>query len=101
MKKLVCLSCYFGNFPWYFGLFLKSCSYNQTVDFIIFSDCNNNHPLPTNVKIIPFTLEAFNLLATDKLGFEIFVKSAYKLCDFKPAYGVIFWNILTVMTFGA
>ncbi|GGK10933.1 hypothetical protein GCM10007962_01280 [Yeosuana aromativorans] len=29
-------------------------------------------------------------MATQKLGFKIAVKNAYKLCDFKPAYGIIF-----------
>ncbi|PIY13291.1 MAG: hypothetical protein COZ17_01135 [Flavobacteriaceae bacterium CG_4_10_14_3_um_filter_33_47] len=90
MKKIILINCYFGKFPWYFNLFLKSCSYNITVDFIIFSDNKTAYSLPKNVKIIPFTIEAFNQLATQKLVLGISVKSAYKLCDFKPAYGVIF-----------
>ena len=90
MQKILLITCYFGKFPWYFGLFLKSCRYNPTVDFIIFSDCVVPDHLPENVEIVPFTLKEFNLLATEKLGFEVNIISAYKLCDFKPAYGVIF-----------
>jgi len=83
-----------GNFPWYFNLFLKSCETNPTVDVLIFSDCLNNYSLPKNVKIIPITLEMFNSLASKKLGFKISVKEAYKLCDFKPAYAIIFSEYL-------
>lgn len=94
MKKIALVNCYFGNFPWYFSFFIKSCKTNPTVDFIIFSDSEYDNNLPDNVKIIPFTLMDFNSLASSKLGFEIAVKKAYKLCDFKPAYGLIFSDYL-------
>lgn len=94
MKSICLINCYMGNFPWYFNLFLKSCETNPTVDVLIFSDCLNNYPLPKNVKIIPITLEMFNSLASKKLGFKISVKEAYKLCDFKPAYAIIFSEYL-------
>ncbi|CAA9203692.1 hypothetical protein FLA105534_04872 [Flavobacterium bizetiae] len=94
MKKIGLINCYFGNFPWYFSFFIKSCETNPTVDFIIFSDSKYDGYLPENVKIIHFTLTDFNLLASTKLGFEITVKKAYKLCDFKPSYGVLFSDFL-------
>lgn len=94
MKKISLINCYFGNFPWYFRFFIKSCETNPTVDFIIFSDSKYDGYLPDNVKIIPFTLMDFNILASTKLGFEVAVKKAYKLCDFKPAYGLLFSDFL-------
>ena len=51
-------------------------------------------PLPSNVKIIYKELNELSQLATEKLGFEINIKTAYKLCDFKPAYGYIFSDLL-------
>jgi hypothetical protein len=42
------------------------------------------------VKIIPYSIEAFKADAAKALGFEVAVESGYKLCDFKPAYGLIF-----------
>nr|WP_315170978.1 DUF6625 family protein [uncultured Flavobacterium sp.] len=95
MKKIVLVNCYFGKFPWYFNFFLKSCQTNPTVDFIIFSDSEYDSYLPDNVKIIPFNLMDFNSLASTKLGFNITVRKAYKLCDFKPAYGFIFSDHLS------
>jgi hypothetical protein len=94
MKKIVLINCYFGKFPWYFDFFLKSCATNPTVDFLIFSDADYKESLPANVKIVFFTLEDFNVLATKKLGFDVLVKKPYKLCDFKPAYGILFSDFL-------
>lgn len=90
MNKIKLINCYFGEFPWYFNFFLKTCAFNPTIDFIIFSDNMYKDILPKNVNIIPFTLFDFNQLSTNKLGFKINVKNPYKLCDFKPAYGLIF-----------
>ena len=94
MQSIVLINCYFGEFPWYFPFFIKSCATNPTIDFIVFSDALYADELPKNVRIIPFSLSTFNLLSTEKLGFEIALKNAYKLCDFKPAYGVIFSDYL-------
>ena len=99
MKKIRVISCYIGNFPWYFNFFLKSCSFNPTVDFVIFSDSRSPYNLPPNVKIIPFSLKDFNLVATKKLGFKVNIKKPYKLCDFKPAYGFIFSDYIKTYEF--
>lgn len=99
MQSIVLINCYLGKIPWYFPFFIKSCVTNPTIDFIIFSDAVYTDDLPKNVRIIPFSLSAFNLLATKKLGFDIDLKNAYKLCDFKPAYGVIFSEYLATYDF--
>ncbi len=90
MYKIILITCYFGRFPWYFRLFIKSCRYNPTVEFLIFSDADPGYDLPPNVTLVPFGIDEFNRLATRKLGLDIRIREAYKLCDFKPAYGVIF-----------
>jgi hypothetical protein len=94
MKKICFINVFFGEFPWYFNLFLKSCETNPTIDFLLFSDSKWNGELPKNVKIILFSLNEFNNLASEKLDFQINIKYAYKLCDFKPAYGLIFSEYL-------
>lgn len=99
IQSIVLINCYFGKFPWYFPFFIKSCSTNPTVNFVIFSDAIYTAELPKNVKIISFSLATFNQLATEKLGFKVVLKNAYKLCDFKPAYGVIFSDYLAKYDF--
>jgi len=88
------LVCYFGEWPAWFTYFLESCKYNPSVDFYLFSDCVPTGREPGNVKIIAFSLADFNALASRKLGFAIQVERLRKLCDFKPAYGLIFEEYL-------
>lgn len=94
MKKISLINVFTGEFPWFFKLFLKSCETNPTIDFFIFTDNVLDYKVPHNVKIIPFTLADFNQLATEKLGFTIEVNKGYKLCDFRPAFGVLFSEYL-------
>lgn len=89
MKKTVLINIFFGEFPWYMNLFLKSCSSNPDFSFFIFTD-NESTSTVKNVRFIPFTLEQFNNIASKKLNFTVNVRAPYKLCDFKPAYGLIF-----------
>lgn len=91
MNNSICiLAAYFGKFPNYFYLFLKTCEYNSRIDFLIFSDATVSSKLPSNVKIIPFTLGEMKKLADEKMQMNVALNHAYKCCDFKPVYGVIF-----------
>lgn len=94
MKKIGLINIFIGEFPWFFKFFLKSCETNPTVDFFIFTDVILDYPVADNIKIIPFSLNDFNQLALEKLGFEIDVKKGYKLCDFRPAFGILFSEYL-------
>ena len=93
--RIALVVCYCGKLPWYFDYFVHSCKYNQSVDFLIITDdFTFKRPLPHNVKLIYKTLNEINLLASAKLGFTVYINHSYKLCDFKPAYGVIFSELL-------
>ncbi|MEI9919271.1 MAG: DUF6625 family protein [Bacteroidota bacterium] len=92
--KIAVVICYMGKMPWYFTYFAHSCRYNPSVDFYIITDNAITHDLPVNVKPVYKTLAEINELATQKLGFEVSIKSGYKLCDFKPAYGLLFSDLL-------
>lgn len=94
--------CYFGKLPWYFDYYVHSCSYNPSVDvYVIIDDTSYTKRIPSNIKIINATLTDVSRLASEKLGFEICIQNAYKLCDFKPAYGVIFGDLLKKYDFWA
>jgi len=91
MNNIAFVIAYIGDFPWYFPYFLHSCHYNLSIDFLIFTDNQDTSiHLPENVKFIPYSIEQFKVDAAKVLGFEVSVESGYKLCDFKPAYGLIF-----------
>ncbi|HVM86884.1 MAG TPA: DUF6625 family protein [Puia sp.] len=88
--------CYFGRLPWYFKFFLFSCSYNQTVDFFIVTDDSSyNNQFPSNVHAVYRTLGEINKMASLKFDLDVKIENGYKFCDFKPAYGFLFSEIIT------
>jgi hypothetical protein len=101
-KTIVVLICFVGKFPWYFEYFLHSCKFNPSVDFIVFNDQDEAiSGVPKNVKIIKKDLLEINKIAREKLGFNVNIKNGYKLCDFKPAYGLIFSEFVSDYDFWA
>lgn len=90
MKSIGIILFYFGKYPWYHDFFIDSCKKNETVDFIFFTDNISNQKQDSNIKYIPFSIEKFNSIASAKLGFEVNVINGLKICDFRPAFGVIF-----------
>lgn len=98
-QRICIVICYFGHWPSWFDLYLESCRYNPSIDFLIFSDCGATNISCENVKIIDSTLEQFNAQASACLGLPVSVKDPYKLCDFKPAFGVIFADYLVEYDF--
>ncbi|HKJ33216.1 MAG TPA: DUF6625 family protein [Balneolales bacterium] len=93
-KKIVILICYYGKFPWYFPYFLHSCSYNPSIEFIIISENCYDQELPKNVTIIKMSWEQIKKVIRKRLGFQVQIEVPYKLCDFKPAYGLIFPELI-------
>lgn len=90
INKIIILICYYGSFPWYFNYFLHSCKFNSSIDFLIFSDIEYKNELPKNVVIKMTTLNELKNLACEKLDLTVNIDFPYKLCDYKPAYGLIF-----------
>lgn len=86
---------YFGKFPEYFLLFLKSCGKNKGFNWLIFTDIIYTFEVPDNVRFIQISFEDLVNLIQNKFDFPIYLKAPYKLCDFKPAYGYIFEEYLT------
>lgn len=90
MYRIAVIIPYFGKFPNYFQLWLDSAGLNPTVDFIIFTDNADDYVHAPNIRFIPFDLHRLKNLIEEKLHMSCCLSSAYKLCDFRPAYGLIF-----------
>lgn len=91
--KIKIIIPYFGKFPHYFALFLRSCAANREVEFHIFTDQSALPPRTQNVMIHSLSFDACKALLQKKLELNeksLRVLTPYKLCDYKPAYGVIF-----------
>lgn len=99
-NSIVVITCWYGKYPWYLPYYLHSCAFNPSIDFIIITD-NKEKPdnVPENVKIINRTLNDIINTTSEKLVFKINIDYPYKLCDFKPAYGFMFPEIIKDYTF--
>lgn len=94
MREKVCIIvAYFGCFPNYFPLWLKSCEMNPEVDFILITDAEVDN-CPKNIKVYKSELGEIQKKATEILGFEASLFRPYKLCDYKPMYGLLFKELL-------
>lgn len=95
LTSIASLTCWYGKYPWYFPYFLHSCSFNPSIDFYIITDNREKiEDKPQNVKIVFKTLHEIKVLASKKLGFAVSIDYPRKLCDFKPAYGFLFSEII-------
>lgn len=91
MTSKILIIPYFGKFPNYFQFFLDSCSNNSDFNFIIFTDQKmDKFHISSNIKVVGMSFVELNNLVKDKLKINYPIYSPYKLCDFKPTYGVIF-----------
>lgn len=86
--KAVFIIPYYGKFPNYFELFLKTCENNPEYHWMIFSDIEHNLKLPHNVEYIKMTFDELREKFQCKIDFPISLDSPYKLCDYRPAYGL-------------
>ncbi len=92
--KIIIIVPYFGKTPGWIDYFIKSCSYNPEINWLLFSDIIIKSWLPKNVHLEKADIEDFNKLATSKLNLPINIINLYKLCDFKPAFGHIFYDYI-------
>lgn len=95
-NKVAVVAAYFGHFPAYFPLWVKSCAYNPTVDFYVFTDqLLSDIGMPKNVKLIGCSLSEMKERASKVLGFDAVLSRPYKCCDYKPLYGLMFSDYLS------
>ncbi|MBW4417630.1 MAG: hypothetical protein KME13_00205 [Myxacorys californica WJT36-NPBG1] len=88
-KKIIFLMPYFGRWPEWFELYLESCRWNSTIDWLFFTDCPVPETAPPNVRFVSLRFQDYQQLASDRLGINFKTDSSYTLCNLRPAYGVI------------
>lgn len=103
MKTICFIVPYFtcgnGNLPKMFKLWLKSCGWNSTVNWIVFTDCKIEEQVPKNVRIIQTTFESVKEKIQNLFSFKIVIETPYKICDFRVTYGEAFSDYLSGFDF--
>lgn len=90
MKSICYVVPYFGKLPDSFGLWLMSCRYNPTVNWILFTDDKTEYDYPDNVKVYYCSFDEIRSRIQSHFDFPIVLDRGWKLCDYKLAYGDIF-----------
>ena len=99
MLPLCLVAFHFGPWPPWLRVFLETCRWNPTVDWLLVTDQAEPPDVPPNVRVRPTTLAAVNARARDVLGREVRATTPYKLCDLRPAFGLVFADELAPYAF--
>lgn len=101
-QKICFIAPHFGALPPWINLTLKTFSHNSDYDLIIITDQiqKDLHPYK-NVTFYHYSLQDFSQLAAQKTATNIQLKTGYKICDLRPAFGVIFEDYLKGYDFWA
>lgn len=94
MNKIALIQPYFGKFPDYFPLHLLTILKNPTIKWIFFTDDKTDYDWPDNCEVHYMEFDEIQKYIASKFDFKISLKTPYKLCDYKPAYGYIFSEYL-------
>ncbi len=81
---------YFGKLPVFFPFWLKSCGSNSFFHWLLITDNEIPGALPPNVILKKMTFRDFVKHIQSFFDFKISLEKPYKICDFRPAFGVIF-----------
>ena len=93
MQKIALIVAYFGKVPSFYKAWEATAVANPTIDFYIFTDDTSIIP-QKNIFIKYTSFSEFKALIQEKFEFEIALELPYKLCDYRPAYGYIFQDLL-------
>lgn len=94
MSNRIAIICpYFGKFPINIELTLYTMFRNQCIDWFIFTDNDDqwSQKYP-NIHFYKMTFSDIQKIAHDLFGTT--VVSPYKMCDYKPAYGTLFYEYI-------
>lgn len=93
--KVTFIICYFGKFPNYIDLFLRSCSINTNYNWLIFTD-NKQYPhgIASNTEFISMEFKDLQARIRKKINEKCICPTPYKICDYRPAFGTIFSEYL-------
>jgi hypothetical protein len=88
--SIILIVPFFGPFPNYFDLWLKSCELNDSIRWAVFTDNQTVSQLPQNVQLYNVEFEDFITFVDKKLDCRVNIPKPYKICDIRPAFGIIF-----------
>ena len=97
-NSVIIISCYFGELPATFDAWANSCEYNPYFDFLFITDQVINKEY-TNLRIVNMCFEDVQKRAISSINANVCIPKPYKICDFRPTYGLLFSDYTSKYTF--
>lgn len=90
-QRCAFITLWLGPFPVWMDFFLASSAHNgATFDWLLFTDQPRPEHAPPNVRFFPLDLATVNQRIAEYLPYDVTINTAYKLCDLKPFFGLLF-----------
>lgn len=93
MNDICLIVTYLGKLPHYFNIWMKSVAHNRNIDFIVITDQTIESNLG-NLIIHSCDLNSILKRAENVIGKNVCLNRPYKLCDYRPLYGLMFREYL-------
>ena len=93
MNTIALINIQIGPFKNYFPLFLKSCEYNEDIDFFFVTDQDVVSSVD-NIHVIKTTFDEIKTRIQSLFDFPINLQNPYDLCDYKVTYGELFSTLI-------
>lgn len=95
MYSIAYIIPYFGNLREDFKIWAKSCEENPTIDFFVITDDRSYEKNDyCNIHFVYMDFPSLKSKVQELYDFTISLDKPYKLCDYKPAYGEIFSDLI-------
>ncbi len=89
-KKILLIAVYLGKQPRWMDAYLRSCEKNPDVNWLLMVDWKELPKAPKNVEIRSVTKESLEEMLKKKMGMNLSIPHAHKICDYKVLYGKLF-----------
>ena len=73
---------------------METCKSNSDVDWLVFTDCGLPENCADNVKIIDMSFDDYKKLVKETLKINFNPRDPYKICDIRPAFGVVHYDLI-------
>lgn len=89
LPRTLIITPWFGSWPGWMGIFLLACKYNPEIHWLIVGDHELPVCAPANVRFEQTSFDEYRERCGAALGASFSWVRPYKLCDLKPAWGII------------
>jgi hypothetical protein len=89
LPRILIIIPWFGPWPAWMRFFIESCRWNPTVDWLLIGDAQPPGELPANLRVFTTSFENYRGLVASRLGLTFTWTETYKICDIRPAMGLV------------